>query len=161
MFKILTSAIIIFTSCVNNNSQKQESIELENLITESYSFTDTIQFRKVDIGYENLILQGPLKKEYKGNESDIISTGCENWFLKENDLKGLLLNMRIVEPVEWNSICYNYPCYYVGEVANEIKKYKLIINAGSYVELRSENETLYFVLEKESGKFLIPCNCCE
>lgn len=118
---------------------------------------------EIDIGYQNLKLTGILERKIDKNskEAELLNSGCTSWEFKKSNLEGLLGTMRKVEPVEWNAVCYTFPCYYEGKVANEKKEYTIIINAASYVILTNEKETLHFILEKKSNLFLTPCDCCE
>ena len=74
---------------------------------------------------------------------------------------GLLKRMKKVKPMEWNSLCYNYPCFYEGAVSNGEDSYKIVINAASFVELISEKESFVFICTEKTPLFLTPCNCCE
>lgn len=116
---------------------------------------------EIDLGYKNLKLKGPLKRETYGNEVEREEIGCFEWTLEERDLRNILKRMNKVEPVEWNSLCYSYPCFYKGRVGNDRYEYEIEVNAASYIILKSADETLYFISENFLKNFLVPCNCCE
>ncbi len=161
----LLVATVAILSCGNSGTEKAPPVDSQNRIdkeTVSPGY-GSFQIKGVDIGYENLVLISSLDRKYQegSTEAEIKKSGCEKWSFTEKDLKGLLKIMKKVEPVEWNAICYNYPCSYVGKVANNNKEYDITINAASVVELANDDEVLYFILEHESEKFLTPCNCCE
>ncbi len=125
-------------------------------------FNDSSQIQGVDIGYRNLKLIGKLERKTRSaTEKELGTTGCKDWVFKEVDLRGLLKKMERVEPVKWNMVCYDYPCYYEGAVGNGKDKYTITINGASYIELHNEKETVIFIYTQKTKLFLIPCNCCE
>jgi len=101
------------------------------------------------------------KKTEPVSDKEIQSSGCESWEFKESSLQGLLKKMKKVEPVEWNSLCYDFPCYYEGKVKNEEREYTITINAASFVKLYNDDETIIFIETEATSLFLTPCNCCE
>lgn len=147
---ILFSSIIFVSTIQLRSSSCQEYI-------------DFVESNPVRIGFKDLILKGKIRKTTVSSSGavDAITDACENWKLVENDLEGLILKMRQVEPVEWNALCYTYPCYYIGEVENEYDKYTIEINAASFVVLRNSEEEYRFILEEDLQVFLTPCDCCE
>ncbi len=164
-YNYLLVATITILSCGNGGTEKASPIDLQNSTDReavSPGF-DSLQIIGVDIGYEDLHLISPLERRCRedSTEAELKNTGCETWSFTEKDLKGMLKTMKKVEPVEWNAVCYNYPCFYIGKVANEKKEYNITINAASFVELASDDEVLYFILQQESENFLTPCDCCE
>ncbi|WP_284653271.1 hypothetical protein [Flavobacterium terrisoli] len=98
------------------------------------------------------------QKKIKGDKDNL---GCEDWILNEKDIKKLFKAMKKVSPSERHLFCYEYPCFYEAEIKFKDKKYKMIVNSASYIELSNKDETLNFILETSNKKFLIPCNCCE
>jgi hypothetical protein len=116
---------------------------------------------EVRLGYNNLKLVGHITKNVQATYEERERVGCNDWNLEEKDLENILENMRQVESVEWNYLCYNYPCYYIGKAQNNESEYEIEINAASYIILRNGNEVLYFISENLLKYFLISCNCCE
>lgn len=150
--------IIIFSffsiGC-SNSGKKTNSLEVES--------PPVSQTQEIFIGYLDLKLNGTLKKEFKSesnNGNDII-VECERWTLGDTSISNILKGMRKVDATEWYALCYNYPCWYEGNVSNGNVKYQMTINAASYVTLSNDKETLHFILEKKSNLFIVACDCCE
>ncbi len=131
---------------------------LNSILNNSLGWAQSIQ-----LGYQNLVLKGPLTKklEPKASPSDIEKSKCDTWQLHPNDLEGILEKMTVVSPVEWNAICYNYPCTYTGKVSNGQTTYDIRINAASYVILENKEQTLIFAAKEKLPIFITACNCCE
>jgi len=142
----------------NNKTAYTTPDETETILVEGEIFA----IQDMEIGYDNLKLISELEKKTKSvSDKEMTNTGCKDWIFDKENLKEILTYFKKVEAVEWNAICYNYPCYYEGKVSNGEKEYTIIINAASYIQLVNEEESLYFVQTDESKIFLIPCNCCE
>lgn len=110
------------------------------------------------MGFRNLRYVGEIERVYDNKEGE---NSCEDWTLTRANFENLLQNLDPVEGVEWGALCYNYPCYYRGEVCDEKGKYDIEINAGSYVVLKHDNKLLYFIAKNKLPFFIIECNCCE
>ena len=76
-------------------------------------------------------------------------------------LEGVISNMRLVDATEWYARCYQYPCYYSGEVSNGTEAYSMVVSPGSYITLSNELESIHFIQENISELFINPCDCCE
>lgn len=144
--------LLIFTNCATDKTMQNKDVEKVQKIS-----------KEIEIGYLNLKLIGQLEKKFqKGVKmEDLNKIGCDDWLFHETYLSNIIKEMRKVESVEWNALCYVYPCFYSGKVSNGEVDYEIFINSASHIILQNEKEVLYFIHENQSGKFLIPCNCCE
>lgn len=121
------------------------------------------QVNEIMIGYDDLKLNGELKKACKAESSsdkDLFEE-ANKWTFTAESTFNLIKEMRKVEANEWYALCTLYPCWYEGIVSNGKTKYEILINAGGYVTLTNKDETLHFILEKKSNLFVAVCDCCE
>jgi hypothetical protein len=118
--------------------------------------------KEIPIGYKTLKLIGGLKRACKYEEaSNELAKIVTKWAFSDSLAHNLLQKMRKVESNEWYASCTIYPCWYEGVVKDQDTQYEIIINAGGYVILTNESETLHFVLIEKSDLFIGICACCE
>ena len=119
------------------------------------------QVKEITLGYNNLKFISELKKACKPYSDNDLFENANNWSFSIESVSNLLKHMRKVESNEWYALCTIYPCWYEGKVANEKVNYEILINAGGFVILTNEDETLHFILEDKSSLFIAVCDCCE
>lgn len=147
---------ILALGCKNLQTNNLNSVEQTLSVKESTAFD-------VQIGYRNLYLTSPIEKKIDSQKTvnEDIWLNCKGWTLTSESIRNLLYDMRIVEATEWYALCYQYPVWYEGIVKNDHSEFRIIINAASFVILTNNDETLHFILERESKLFLAACDCCE
>lgn len=157
-------SILYFTGCMAGASDNTLSYHEVGEVDMEYKYMsiDSSEIQTVDLGYDNIKLVGKLERKIKSvSEKEMKTTHCKDWLFKESDLDGLLKSMEKVDPVQWNMLCYDYPCYYEGKARNEEREYTIIINGASYIKLYNPKETIIFIYKQKSPLFLTPCDCCE
>ena len=158
--------MVFFTNSCNSNIEqleKPKSDSEQQVVIASVSRDSIVTGEDIYIGYLDFKLIGDISKkvEKESSQAELKSIGCSTWVLKKEDLKDILLKMRRVDAVEWNAICYTFPCWYTGKVSNGEKEFVITINSASHIILSNNNESIYFVNDKKNNLFLCPCNCCE
>jgi hypothetical protein len=112
------------------------------------------QIESISIGYQNLRISKKLKRG--GNDTD-----CADWTFTKESLKNLLKSLKKVSGQASYKSCYQYGCWYKGEVNNARQTYEITVYAGGYIHLANEKETLHFITVNESDLFVSICDCCE
>ena len=118
---------------------------------------------RIYIGYEYFYLGSSLTRVDKlapdGDPDERIV--LDNWTITPADLEGVLQGMTKVTANEWYVSCYMTDLWYEGSISDDKEEMDLLISPYSYIRLRNQDATFYFVQNEQTELFLRPCDCCE
>ena len=154
MKTIIIMPLLVISLCCNNARSKDERISVNR--KEVFIRQDSLT-----VGYNNLLFRGKLTKQIKVNKNSNYYKKCVNWRFEKKYLKNILNNMKLVSANEAYAKCYQYACWYQGEVGNGKLRSSITIYAGGEITLKNNSETLHFISTVKSKYFLDTCNCCE
>lgn len=168
MHSIFINFIVMAILIVNNYSKErvQESRKVDcgvpkevNFSKENYKQLDTIPQKDVNLRAVKII---SFNRRTKSNSKtlNLEVKQCRNWFLNKKNILEIFSLSKLISGTEWDLSYAVYPCYYSGtvEINGVLGSYE--INAGSYIILALQGQTLYFGCTSQKIKkyFLCPPN---
>ena len=81
---------------------------------------------------------------------------CQDWNFTSDNIRNIIPRMKNISGPEWHHMFGHYPCNLSATIKQKSKIYEFVINAGSWLSIRSSDTILYYgSFDEENDTFFV------